>query len=536
MLDREILELIEKGGYRAMADDTSAGMPPQVELDDEARRLALEAAKAGYRKEIVTAQAGMLAAAVPTIEGAPTGKTTLADKAGTYGPWLAHQALDATAASIAAAAARTLGDDASGVLVVERRDLLSADTSYQQVRTGLQTLNTQLDRLKSSLEAEHGKLRPPITLPQNVLDLLESVAEGRDVQEPPHEPKEPQKRAPAKGLEEVDEEAPSRAAPVETPVDIAGLPGLGALPAALGLLQLVSTDYDLAPASVSATSAELATLVAAHLPRDLNVFVDDFLTVNEKSQTLVLWQAVANARDQVASEIRDLSSAVAGVEAQVDVQAKRVTLIGDAWRSAATMEKDKSVEGRLELLSSQLAAETQRLTALQPAVVRAKSLVADAVAQLTAADAVLVGLAKPSDLGTSPLRTALAQERLHGDGAITHVLYVELNHTGADSQTRRLVLGESGRLGFMGSGNASWLLLSAAEARIVGGGHVAKANRMTYDLATGQASTTEAPMTLTHLPDDPALGYEKWAKSLIVVVALFLIFITVVAVINLALG
>ena len=57
--NRAILEVIGEGGGRIMTDGTSASSP-SLELDDEAKRLALEAAKAGYLKEILTAQAGNL--------------------------------------------------------------------------------------------------------------------------------------------------------------------------------------------------------------------------------------------------------------------------------------------------------------------------------------------------------------------------------------------------------------------------------------------------------------------------------------------
>ena len=151
----------------------------QAELDDEGKRLALEAAKAEYRKQIAAAQASTLAVAMPSSEGAPTGKTTLGEHAGTFGPWLAHQALDDAAAAVAASVAEEL-TDSSGVLVVERRDLLSGESTYQQVQVTLAALRDRLTLLTVSLGAERIKLRPAPTPPQHVLDRLAAVAEGRE--------------------------------------------------------------------------------------------------------------------------------------------------------------------------------------------------------------------------------------------------------------------------------------------------------------------------------------------------------------------
>ena len=232
------------------------------------------------------------------------------------------------------------------------------------------------------------------------------------------------------------------------------------------------------------------------------------------------------------------SRPLAALEAHRDVHAKRVALLEDTWKAVSVMESGNAVEGRVEALGSQLADETQRLVALASVVASAKSLIAEATAQVTAVDALTGDLAKATDSGASPMRTALAGERLRGEDRISHVLYVELNHAGADSQTRRLILGESGHLGFMGSANASWLLLRADDARIVTGGHIAKANRMTYDLATGKATRPTEPEVVpdADLPPDSALGDANWAKGLIVVIALFLIVISVLAIVNLALS
>ena len=526
-----------------MTDGTSASSP-SLELDDEAKRLALEAAKAGYLKEILTAQAGMLAAAVPAVEGAPTGKTTLAESAGSYGPWLAHQALDEAAKAIAEQAKDKLHDAASAVLVVERRDLLSGQSTYRQVTSALDDLKTRIGGLKKALEAACADLKPEPVIPQDVLERLVAEAEGRDVQGQSGS----HGRAPAAGLHEVEEESPSRAAPGSdgrSPADTAlgasidGLSGLGALPAALGLLQLVATDYDVASVPVSSSTSELATLVAARLAgTGKAVFVDEFVTMPDASPTVALWRDVAQARGEVVTRSIDVSRVLAGLEAEVDVRAKRVTAIEEAWRTAATMEKDKAVAGRADDLHGLLTTETAKLTKLKSKAAAARSAIALVVSEVTAVDAVRLELAKTSDAGASPIRTALSQERLGGAEGISHVLYVELNHNGADSQTRRLVLGESGRLVFMGSANASWLLLEAEDSRIVAGGHVAKANRMVYDLATGQTSTIDPiapPEKGKELGTDPALDYEKWAKGLIVVVALFLVVISVLAVVNLAL-
>lgn len=53
--------------------------------------------------------------------------------------------------------------------------------------------------------------------------------------------------------------------------------------------------------------------------------------------------------------------------------------------------------------------------------------------------------------------------------------------------TRKTLLEEPGRLGFLGSVNTSWLLVNT-HGKVIGGAAADGASRLTYDLATGQAS------------------------------------------------
>ena len=69
----------------------------------------------------------------------------------------------------------------------------------------------------------------------------------------------------------------------------------------------------------------------------------------------------------------------------------------------------------------------------------------------------------------------------------------------ADAVTRRSILGTSGRIRFLSSGNASWLLMNPADGAIAGGGQANLADVMSFGLDTGKAEFTPPQGWIPHM-------------------------------------
>ena len=119
---------------------------------------------------------------------------------------------------------------------------------------------------------------------------------------------------------------------------------------------------------------------------------------------------------------------------------------------------------------------------------------------------------------------------------VTHVLYVGMDEARGDVVTRRSLLGTSGRLGFIGAINASWLLLDTKTGVLAHGGAVAHAKRMLYDLEAGTGETKAIDLNGTIGGKDPLTNLEWYARLLVVIVVIFLGIVGVLAVVNVMFG
>jgi hypothetical protein len=417
----------------------------------------------------------------PAVADAPEGEVTLGEKAGAFGPWRAHQVIDAIAQNIAEHAAERLrasGEPAPRVLVVDDRRLLPGEWTARYASSVLLEVRNRLDGTASQLHEQQWRL-------DNAITRLEDETRSSD---------QPQGDIAGRrrGIATGDLGAP-RPVPDEP---------AGGVAAAVNLLSLLRTDYTVTAAAVSATPSELSTLTAAHLIRqpataDVTVTaeVDAFSTAGS-SPILNLFDEVLRLRGATARDLADLQGKLAPVQA--------------------------------------------KLTAISA---EASAVVAAAQQVVTDADAAVAALVHASGTGDAPLVTAVRYERL-GQAVqgrkITHVLYVSLDAIAADVVTRRSILGTSGRVRFLSSGNASWLLLATADDAITGGGQESLADVMTLSLDTGQAHfDTPLGLSSSAAGTDPLDGLEKWAKGFIAVLALVLFalgVLSVIAIVRVALG
>ena len=106
-----------------MADATEI-KTTAIDLDEEGKRLQLEAEKAKYREAIAKskdsaaeAKSSRLQGFSSGIETASTGTVTVGAQAGAFGPWLAHQSLEAAADKNGAAVSEKLKTLPKGVAV-----------------------------------------------------------------------------------------------------------------------------------------------------------------------------------------------------------------------------------------------------------------------------------------------------------------------------------------------------------------------------------------------------------------------------------
>ena len=235
-----------------MADDGTASQP-SVDLDEEGKRLQLEAEKAKYREAIAKAALGAAEAkastvqtTVPDVADAPKGEVALGEAAGALGPWLTHRAIHEAATLIADKVRPALGEH-SRVLVLEDRGLLLSDWTRFHA--------------EASLDEAAARLAPLETLAGDASTRLEEAIRTYEDEEA---------GGTRRGLRRVDKEEPARAVPEEgeEPVgaELSGETlGAGALAAASDLLGLLRIDFALTASAATTSSWELAALTAAHL-------------------------------------------------------------------------------------------------------------------------------------------------------------------------------------------------------------------------------------------------------------------------------
>jgi hypothetical protein len=126
-----------------------------IELDEEAKALQLEQAKAQSRKAIAESQRSALEARLPAMPKSPIeGKAEFGDKAGQLAEVAAFKALTHAAQLVAARIAEQTGE--RGVRIVNSDELWKSDYAYHRVDSGLNRYNTALEELSKTL----GDARP----------------------------------------------------------------------------------------------------------------------------------------------------------------------------------------------------------------------------------------------------------------------------------------------------------------------------------------------------------------------------------------
>ena len=513
-----------EGGHMASDSNTAA---PAVNSDAEAKGLQAEAEKAKYLETIAKSQQGAaeakaasLKSLLPSVTGAPKGEVTLGDKAGAFGPWRAHEMIDAVAKEIAAKVKDALPEEAARVLVVNDRALLESDWTARQVHGTLDRLNRRIAALKTVVVAGKETLR------RGVDEYTQAEArQGATTAD-----QSAQRRGAGAT---VSAGAPAGALP-------AGVPG--ALGAAVDLLGLIRTDYTVTASTVTPGPAELITLTAAHLAaKEVSVEADVFATVGT-SPSLRKFTGLLDARDAVVETLSGLTQTLAPVEAELAAIAGRIAIVEPQWAQAvADGKEDAAVQALRQAVDTISWQASRREAVAGPArvlVTYAQQVVADV-------DAAAAALVQAPAGGQAPLFTAAQRERLEtGDNVearITHVLYVSLDAVAADTVTRRSILGASGIVRFLTATNASWLLLDTATGTVAGGSQESNADIMTFSLETGDATYGGKPEALnaSSVLKDPMRTLEGPARFLIIVLACVLVvfgLLSILAVIRVVVG
>jgi hypothetical protein len=421
------------------------------------------------------ASASSLSGLIPSLSDAPKGEVTLGANAGAFGPWRAHQVIDAIAREIAGSVTGKLPMLTARVLVVGDRSVLAGDWTARQVGYTLTRLEHRLEALRKQLKEGREKLE------EDILGLTEAES-ATNATRPvdPSDSSHPQ-AAHAEDLAE----PPAK--------DAAGVPG--ALDSAVDLLDLIRTDYTLTASAVTPGPAELVTLTAAHLAK-LGVRVEsDVLAVAGDSPSLEKFSDLLGKRDKAVESLFELERDLASV--------------GD-WPAGG---------------AARVAGQARALTDY------ARQVISDV-------DTAASALTRAPRGGQSPLYVAACRERLAKGGVagITHVLYVNLDSVAADAVTRRSVLGASGILRFLAAGNASWLLLDTDKGILTAGSQQSHADVLSFSLVTGQATFNDGPsVPRTASPlSDPTAFTERAAKMLVVALVVLLAIIGILSLIAVA--
>jgi hypothetical protein len=134
--------------------DSDTSKDPEVPLDDEAKKLKLEAIKAEARKSIATAQQATLEAQLPKSDvTAPEGKIEAGENVGMVAQAVAYSALGDVAGKIAGAIPQK-----ASVLIVDSRGLFATDWQYEMVTGDLADQKTALDNAVALFQPPKPKL------------------------------------------------------------------------------------------------------------------------------------------------------------------------------------------------------------------------------------------------------------------------------------------------------------------------------------------------------------------------------------------
>lgn len=417
-----------------------------VQLDEEAKKLKLEAIKAEARKSIAQAQQERLAAQLPKSEVTPPeGKVELGEKVGLLAEVVAYSALRDVAAQVAGSVKKHTPDGAF-VLIVESRALFATDWPYAVI---------------------HDELAGHLTALQAATDALESRAPA--AAPPAKEPEEPRVEALGVPLAAVT-------------------PGLavaeGVVGGAAGIAAMFRNDYTISSRETKVGSTPLVAAVASELASATRTVVVDGFELVIGSRVLADFNAARAQRRRLEHAKIEQEQSIAADAANSDALRARVKDAGADYDKALAEAKSgvdlKNLEDNLHALQS-------RLAELDAALAEPRAVIAVASAAAARFDAfATVVTTLPAGAPYPPLVSAALREQLHAqrDAKVTHVLFVEVDTAGAETVAIRSLFRQRAR--FVGGLHVSYLLLAVEVNKIVKAGTAAGIRQMNYRLRTGK--------------------------------------------------
>lgn len=436
---------------------------PATELDAEAKRLKLEQTKAESRKAIAEAQKGMLAAQLPASEMKPLeGKVDVGTGVGLVGQLLTYRMLDDAATSIATEVKK----DGRKIFVVDSRQLITSDWAYEAVHSQLVVQATALDDAMTILAEA-----PELEGEPGLVEI--EVEEGVDAEEA--------------ATEAAEELAGARGASMELAF-VPALTGAAAIVgAAASLVGMFRTDYSISAKEVAIGATPLVAAVAKRLlGNEGAVCVDGFYTLRNSATINQFWQARAKRN---ALERRCLTLKAKSVQPSDRLLEDLRAELKETSAAYSKALGEAKAPPNLGSLRNRLRATRRAIRKAEndSAVTRSRVAVAEvSVAQFDAFSTAVSTTAKEGEY--PPLVAAAIREGLHND-AYTHVLFVGIEGSAAETITRKSFFRRSGQVGYMGGAEVSYLLLDLKSNALVAAGNKTLLSHLNYDLDTSSVGT-----------------------------------------------
>ncbi|MDO5737043.1 MAG: hypothetical protein Q4P15_11275, partial [Propionibacteriaceae bacterium] len=521
--------------------------------DDESLQLKLASEKATYRQSIAESQkaeaeasSSLVRSLIPSPEGVPTGEVVLGENAGALGPWRAHMLLGEMASQIVETVADKLhttkipattarhgrttnpyvdasqdtvahhgettptpglpadqAEAGSRVLVTDQPGLLQGDLVARQVDMALRRMAAKLLDLRAGISSWATEVTDAV----NTYEAEEAARGGTR-----YASLSPRAGETVLGTTE--------AKLSDVPAPGVALPGVagGALATAVDLLGYLRTDYAVTAITVAPGASELVVLVAGGLAGKSVATELESTSTAAQSPALAALANTLRDRDEVAALLGGLQSHIAPVTAELATLEATAAALEKAWiESVSDVDADPSpLGGALDDLQPRIRARSQAIRSVTAFISHSQAALGEVdngLARLTTSDAD----------GETPLSTAVRWGRL-GE-RISHVLYVNTESLAADAVTRKSLLGTSGLLKYVASGNTTWLLLDVTSQCVEAGGGAEKHDVLTFSLETGIVEASPAPT-------DPLLTMEEKAKQLVLVLIVVLVVFALAAILG----
>jgi hypothetical protein len=406
----------------------------EVELDEEAKRLKLEAIKAVARKEIAEAHRATLVSPFPDYDLKPLeGKVEAGASAGLVARLLGYSLLREGASRIVNEIKDELGTEGR-VLLVDDRLLTARDWSYHLVHD---ELNAHVAALDAAAE--------PFPKPPKASDEERRMTL---------------------------EVATMAAAVIPTIIG-----------AAAGLLGMFRTNYSITGKDFTiGTTPLLAAVTRKLLEAGVGLSVEHF----SLAEGAIITKFDATRTKRLELEHRSRESRKKVQDADRILADLRMRLKETSASLLAAISENKA-ETIISALRQDLATLEGRIKSAEDSVSgdRANLALADTVC--TRFDTFAASVITPGkDGGYPPLVAAAMWERLRDESnGYTHVLYVAVEGAGGETITNQSYLGKTGVVVFMGGAQISYLLLDVKTKATVSAGTQPLLGRMTYDLKRG---------------------------------------------------